>query len=139
MLLCGGSCMLLKWINCSLTAYSDWLLVGQLSSFTEKAISTAKKNLDSSLQVGQCSDSNIASPGQVSVCSFNDLDGRWLVWSLVHWANENEKVHLLRRTIYLMSCTPGRHFFKPWIISTFVIRNILQTSIYLKYYWTYRD
>ena len=142
MLLRSGSCtcMLLKSINCSLIAYSDWLLVGQLNSFTEKTISTAKKNLDSSLHVGKHSNSNIPSPGQVSVCFFNDLDGRRLAWSLFHLAIENgrRKVHLLRRTTYLMSCTTGRHFFKPWISSTFVIRNILQKSIYLKYYGTNR-
>ena len=35
--------------------------------------------------------SNFACSGQVLVWSFNDLVGRWVAWSLAHWANENEQ------------------------------------------------
>jgi len=36
--------------------------------------------------------SDIACPGKVLVCSFNDLVGRRLAWSPGHWASGNEKL-----------------------------------------------
>lgn len=55
----------------------------------------------------------------VSFCSFNDLDGRWLAWSLVYWASGNEK-RLAQKQNLLVQDNWTAFFSSPVVYNKFI-------------------
>lgn len=55
----------------------------------------------------------------VSVCSFSDLDGRWLAWSLFYWASGNEK-RLAQKQNLLVPDNWTAFFSSPVVYNKFI-------------------
>ena len=59
--------------------------------------------------------SKFACPGQVLVCSFNDIVGRQLAWTFARRASENEKLFAQLKDNLLVPDKQMALFFEPWI------------------------